>query len=407
MSTATQALDARLIELSHAGDEAAFDVIVERYRQPLTRHCARIVGEAAAQDAVQDTFITAWTALRGDVVVHALRPWLFTIAHRKALAALRDRRGDWAELPETLTEGLSSADQADRAERLRNALTAVSKLPEDQREALLSSAVHGRSGRQIACSMGVDEFKVRQLVHRARTTVRAAAAAWLIPPTILQQLLRRLASHSRRLSALSPTVSSADQAETTGRLLKLVATAVAGIAIAGTATVHVLASQHRAPSHKNTTVTPTDGAARSNHTAKPTSKTSRQRSSRRRHAVRLSATAALGSVDAATPLTTAPGTSRSNVTAGSPAYPVGTLAPQGASHPTVPSPPSVGASLPKIAATTTTAAQATVQQAGQTIIEPAVTTVTQTVHAGLPSLPNLGQPASGATGITPLVPANG
>ena len=56
--------DAELVERSRRGSETAFTAIVDRYEAPLTRHCARIVGRADAQDAVQDAFIAAWAALR-------------------------------------------------------------------------------------------------------------------------------------------------------------------------------------------------------------------------------------------------------------------------------------------------------------------------------------------------------
>jgi RNA polymerase sigma factor (sigma-70 family) len=199
MEVAALRSDERLSQLSRSGDEAAFDQIVERYQGPLLRHCARVLGEAQAQDAVQDTFFTAWTALRAGVAVRALRPWLFTIAHRQALATLHDRGSRWSELPDTLTEGSSSADAVDRAARVREALAALAKLPADQRDALVSSAVHGRSGRQIARSLGLDEAAVRQLVHRARTSVRAAAAACLVPPILIGRSLRAGASWIRRL----------------------------------------------------------------------------------------------------------------------------------------------------------------------------------------------------------------
>jgi RNA polymerase sigma factor (sigma-70 family) len=200
MAVAALRSDERLTMLSRTGDEAAFDQLVERYQGALLRHCERVLGEAQAQDAVQDTFFTAWTALRAGVAVRALRPWLFTIAHRQALAALHDRGSRWSELSDTLTEGASSADAVDRAARVREALAALAQLPADQRDALVSSAVHGRSGRQIARSLGLDEAAVRQLVHRARTSVRAAAAAGLVPPILIGRSLRAAASWIRRLS---------------------------------------------------------------------------------------------------------------------------------------------------------------------------------------------------------------
>src|ERR1700736_3837781 len=65
--------DERLVELARAGDERAFEAIIERYAPALLAHCRRIAGETAAQDAVQQAFITAWSALRGGQDVRHLR----------------------------------------------------------------------------------------------------------------------------------------------------------------------------------------------------------------------------------------------------------------------------------------------------------------------------------------------
>ena len=234
--------DEQLTDLSRSGDEPAFDEIVKRYQGLLLRHCIRVTGETQAQDAVQDTFLTAWTALRAGVEVRTLRPWLFTIAHRKALASLRDRRSRWSELSESLTDACSSADAVDRSERVREALVALAQLPADQRTALVSSAVHGRSGHEIARSLGIDDASVRQLVHRARASVRAAAAACVLPPVLFARWLRGAAQSIRRLA---PTAGPA-QADATAKLLKVAAAALA-VAAAGGGALEVAKPFHDAP----------------------------------------------------------------------------------------------------------------------------------------------------------------
>ena len=89
--------DERLVERCRAGSEEAFAAVVGRYEAALVRHCARIVGRSAAEDAVQEAFVAAWVALRAGAEVRGLRPWLFTIARRKALnARARKRHGERA-----------------------------------------------------------------------------------------------------------------------------------------------------------------------------------------------------------------------------------------------------------------------------------------------------------------------
>ena len=94
--------DARLVRLARDGHERAFEAIVERYRRPLLRHCRRLLPESRAEDALQQAFMSAWTALlRGDDV-RELKPWLHRIVHNAAWNALRVNGYDYDALRETL-----------------------------------------------------------------------------------------------------------------------------------------------------------------------------------------------------------------------------------------------------------------------------------------------------------------
>ena len=84
--------DERLVALARAGDERAFAAIVERYRAPLLRYCRGFLPPAAAEDALQQTFINAYAALyeRRRRAPVSLRPWLYRVAHNAALNVARD-----------------------------------------------------------------------------------------------------------------------------------------------------------------------------------------------------------------------------------------------------------------------------------------------------------------------------
>jgi DNA-directed RNA polymerase specialized sigma24 family protein len=64
--------DERLVELARHGSDAAFEVIVHRYRAALVRHCAQLLGDSDAEEAVQDALLRAHRALAGGAVVHNL-----------------------------------------------------------------------------------------------------------------------------------------------------------------------------------------------------------------------------------------------------------------------------------------------------------------------------------------------
>src|SRR3954451_6571148 len=169
--------DERLVTLARAGHERAFEAIVERYRGTLRRAARRYLPEARAEDALQQAYISAWSAIgRGDEV-RDLRAWLYRIVHNTALNQLRVSGYDYSELDEALRGAGAPEEEMERRAIVRQTLTGLAALPERQREALLRSAVEGRSQEEVARELGVSEGAVRQLVHRARLTLRAAATA--------------------------------------------------------------------------------------------------------------------------------------------------------------------------------------------------------------------------------------
>ena len=169
--------DERLIDLVRAGNDAAFEAIVARYRRPLLRHCARMLSAERAEDVIQQAFLRALRAMRADERPLDLRPWLYTIAHNAALNALRDRTVPSDTLEEEI-DGVERPEQAfERREGLREVVAAVGALPERQRDALVLRELEGRSYEEIAVKLGVSDGAVRLLLNRARNTLRAGVTA--------------------------------------------------------------------------------------------------------------------------------------------------------------------------------------------------------------------------------------
>jgi RNA polymerase sigma factor (sigma-70 family) len=168
--------DARLLALASNGYERAFEAIVERYRRPLHRWCRTVLPEARAEDAVQTAFLKAWAALEGGAAVTDLKPWLYRIARNAALDNARKAGYDYDELSDALRLSPAPDDELERRTVIRETLTGVAGLPDNQRDALLRTAA-GQSRAEIARDLHLSEGAVRQLVHRARTTLRAAVTA--------------------------------------------------------------------------------------------------------------------------------------------------------------------------------------------------------------------------------------
>ena len=169
--------DERLVALVRDGHDPAFSAVVERYRVELLRYAVRLVGDVAGRgrrpagvperpqrdEGVRRRAAAAAVALPD-------RP-------QRSLNVLRSARQDEALDDHLAGSGAGTADDLETRERLREALVAISRLPEPQRDALTLRALEGRSHVEIAEALGVTPGAARQHLHRARTTVRAAVSA--------------------------------------------------------------------------------------------------------------------------------------------------------------------------------------------------------------------------------------
>ena len=181
--------DERLVELAAAGHDRAFEAIVERYRRPLLRYLRRLLSDTLAEDVVQATFINAWSSLRTGTEVRELRPWLYRIAHNAAINALKKVGEAMEEVPESIGGfATEPATELERRDEMQQALTSIAALPSRQRTALLAVAVDGRAHSDVAQELGLTDGAVRQLVHRARTTLRGGITA-VTPMPVLHLLL--------------------------------------------------------------------------------------------------------------------------------------------------------------------------------------------------------------------------
>jgi RNA polymerase sigma factor (sigma-70 family) len=169
--------DDRLVSLTRAGSERAFAEIMRRYERPLYLFCLQYLGAGRAEDAAQQTFMQAFVALRdGARREIALRPWLYRIARNCSIDLLRKQGSDHDELDPEF-DGMSRADgQLEQKEELARIVRAILALPEGQRRALTLRELEGRSYGEISAELGHTDSGVRQLIFRARTTLRNLGA---------------------------------------------------------------------------------------------------------------------------------------------------------------------------------------------------------------------------------------
>jgi RNA polymerase sigma factor (sigma-70 family) len=191
--------DERLVAFVRGGDEGAFEAIFDRYHRPILGFCRHMVGSREeAEDAVQHTFLAAYRDLVDSAKPIELRPWLFAIARNRCLSILRARREQVAlDAVEPSTEGLTAA--VERREDLREMLGDLSRLPEDQRAALLLSELGALDHEGIATVLGCRREKVKALVFQARSSLAASRQARATPcAEIREQLASATGSALRR-----------------------------------------------------------------------------------------------------------------------------------------------------------------------------------------------------------------
>jgi RNA polymerase sigma factor (sigma-70 family) len=240
--------DDRLVELAAAGHDRAFEAIVERYRRPLQRYLRRLLSDTLAEDVVQATFINAWSSLRTGTEVRELRPWLYRIAHNAAINSLKKVGEAMEEVPES-AGGFATepAAELERRDEMQQALTSIAALPSRQRAALLAVAVDGRAHADVAQELGLTDGAVRQLVHRARTTLRTGATAITPLPLLHAMVASAGDSTVGRVAEVAAGAGGAGAASLSLKAGAAAVLATGALVTGGPQVAHVVHPSQRAP----------------------------------------------------------------------------------------------------------------------------------------------------------------
>jgi RNA polymerase sigma-70 factor (ECF subfamily) len=183
--------DGELLERHLAGDDHAFEVLINRYRRELFSFLVRFTGNRAlAEDVFQETFLQLHLSAATFDTSRRLKPWLFTIAANKGRDALRRRsRRQAAPLDAEISgsEGkatygdLMPADVPQPDEAIMNLETRsavkniVDEMPENLRTVLLLNYFHGFAYKDMAEILGVPLGTVKSRLHAA---VKEFAKRW-------------------------------------------------------------------------------------------------------------------------------------------------------------------------------------------------------------------------------------
>ena len=164
-----------LLSAIRAGDENAFAVVVERYQARIARYLRRLVGETAlAEDLTQETFLSAYTAIRKTGTALSLGPWLYKIATNHAYMHFRKQKVRRL-LPFLRTPEVASAPPADSGlgeqDRVRRAL---GRLTQEYATCLLLHMVEGFKHHEVGAILGISPEAARKRVARGSEMFRRA-----------------------------------------------------------------------------------------------------------------------------------------------------------------------------------------------------------------------------------------
>ena len=187
--------DVQLMLDVKAGDDASFDLLLQKYRTPLVNFLYRMVRDAAtAEDLAQEVFLRVYRARKQYSPSAKFTTWLFRIATNLALNSVRDNRyrqmqvsldvpaeEDVAPIQIPAKEMRIDEHMVER-DRARMIRQAVAALPEKQRVAVLLHKYEEMDYGEIAKILDCSESALKSLLFRAYETLRVQLAPLVAQP---------------------------------------------------------------------------------------------------------------------------------------------------------------------------------------------------------------------------------
>ncbi len=179
--------DAEVMLRVKAGDESAFDFLVQKYRRPLVSFMYRMArNTAAAEDLAQEVFLRVYRSRQTYEASAKFTTWLYRIATNLAVNHARDTRHERPEVTVSLDEpdeetgttldvadGTASVEESlVRRERMLAIRAKVEALPERQKLAVIMHKYQQMDYKQIAEVLKLSESATKSLLFRAYETLR-------------------------------------------------------------------------------------------------------------------------------------------------------------------------------------------------------------------------------------------
>jgi RNA polymerase sigma-70 factor (ECF subfamily) len=194
MAGGEETSDAQIMLRVKAGDQSAFDYLVQKYRRPIVSFMYRMArNTAAAEDLAQEVFLRVYRSRASYEASAKFTTWLYRIATNLAVNHARDSRHERPEVTVSLDEpdedtgttlelpdGALNAEQIImRRERMLAIRGKVEALPEQQKLAVIMHKYQQMDYKQIAEVLKKSESATKSLLFRAYETLREQLKEYL------------------------------------------------------------------------------------------------------------------------------------------------------------------------------------------------------------------------------------
>jgi RNA polymerase sigma-70 factor (ECF subfamily) len=214
--------DEQLVRLAQGGDAGAFDELTRRYTNIVYRILYKILRhEEDTQDALQDTFVSAYRALPRFRQDARFSTWIYRIATNAALMKARARRTNLVSLDHPVDESearsvwelpdwSATPDEEILTDETRRVMeAAIQALPPEQRAAFVLHDIEDLSSAETAEAMGITVSAVNSRLHRARVQLRDRIGRYLRQPDpSMKHALKPVRRSARTRSRVLPVAPS-------------------------------------------------------------------------------------------------------------------------------------------------------------------------------------------------------
>jgi len=186
-ATGSEMSDADVMLRVKAGDQTAFDFLVQKYRRAMVSFMYRMArNSAVAEDLAQEVFLRVYRSRENYEASAKFTTWLYRIATNLAVNHARDTRHERPEVQVSLDEpdeetgttvevpdrSLNAEQAIVQRERMMAIRLKVEALPEQQKLAVIMHKYQQMDYKQIAEVLKKSESATKSLLFRAYETLR-------------------------------------------------------------------------------------------------------------------------------------------------------------------------------------------------------------------------------------------